>query len=73
MKPLDAVQRGHVDETARTAGYAVLEEQVRQALRREELRLRARGLSERDADCARGFIEACEWMLRLPEDLLARQ
>lgn len=69
-KPLDGVARGHIGQTVETAGYAIIEERVRQALRLEAAKLQRKGLSERESDHARGYIEACEWFLRLPGEIL---
>jgi len=69
-KPLDGVVRGHVQQTVQTAGYAIVEDRVRLAFLREAAKLQRKGVSERDSDHARGFIEACEWFLRLPMEIL---
>lgn len=70
MKQLDGVARGHVGQTIDTAGYAVLESCIRQALAVEVTRVRRKSVDVRDADYARGFADACEWVLKLPETIL---
>lgn len=69
-KPLDGVARGHLQQTVNTAGYAILEQRIAQALAGELAKLRRKGVEQRESDYSRGWADACEWMLRLPAEIL---
>lgn len=69
-KPLDGVARGHLQQTVGTAGYAILEARIQQALAGEVGKLRRKGHDQRESDYSRGWADCCEWLLRLPEEIL---